>query len=203
MACPSQSDYCATRGGRPSFDLSGTRLSGAAGGLAPNACATSIISGAWGLSDPCVILTPFVVSTCVAEAAGSAGVWPTLAVVSGATIFGGAGKTSTFATANGSPATGKSCRGSIMRPTAVATIATPAAVPLIGRLRPWGSAKASPVPKPSGSFSSSHTSVGALALNVLELRINLAPAYSRSPLKASFLFISDARGASLPSNLWS
>ncbi len=174
--------YCAMRGKRPSFDLSGRWLSGAAEGLAPSACATSMISGACGLSDPCVILTPFVVSTCAAEAAGSAGVCRTLAVTSGASSFRGAGKTSTFATANGSPATGKSRRGSMTRPTAITRIATPAAVPIVGRLCRRGSAEAPPETKPSGSFSSSHTSVDAPRSERLrESRINLVPAYSRSP----------------------
>ena len=61
--------------------------------MAPNACATSMISGFGGPPDPRVILTPLVVSTCVAEAAGVARVWPTLAVASGASSFRGAGKT--------------------------------------------------------------------------------------------------------------
>ena len=104
------------------------------GSLAPNACATSMISGFGGPPDPRVILTPLVVSTCAAEAAGGAAVWPTLAVTSGASSFGGAGKTSTFATANGSPLTGKSRRGSITRPTAIARIAATVAAPLVGRL---------------------------------------------------------------------
>jgi hypothetical protein len=129
--------------------------------LAPNACATSMTSGFGGPPDPRVILTPSVVSTCAAEAAGVAGVWTTLAVVSGASSFRGAGKTSTFATANGSPATGKSRRGSMTRPTAIARIATPVAVPFVERLCPRGSAEARPEAKPSGSFSSSHTSVDA------------------------------------------
>ena len=71
--------------------------------MAPNACATSMISGFGGPPGPRVILTPFVVSTCAAEAADVAGVWTTLAVASAVTSFGGAGKISTFATANGWP----------------------------------------------------------------------------------------------------
>ena len=52
------------RGKRPDFDLSRGRPSGAGGDLAPNACATSMISGFGGPPDPRVLLTPFVVSTC-------------------------------------------------------------------------------------------------------------------------------------------
>jgi hypothetical protein len=149
------------RGKRPYFDLSRGRLSGVGASLTPSACATSMISGFGGPPDPRVILTPLVVSTCAAEAAGVAGIWTTLAVASGATSFGGAGKISTFATANGWPLTGKSGRGSITRPTAIARIAATVAAPLIGRLSRTVSADALPATKPSGSSSSSHTSVAA------------------------------------------
>jgi hypothetical protein len=149
------------RGKRPYFDLSRGRLSGAGGSLAPNACATSMISGFGGPPDPRVILTPLVVSTCAAEAAGVAGIWLTLAVASGASSFRGTGKTSTLATANGWPLTGKSGRGSITRPTATARIAATVATPLVGRLSRTASADPVPATKPSGSSSSSHTSVDA------------------------------------------
>jgi hypothetical protein len=149
------------RGKRPYFDLSRGRLSGAGGGLAPNACATSMISGFGGPPDPRVILTPLVVSTCAAEAAGVAGIWLTLAVASGASSFRGAGRTSTLATANGSLLTGKSRRGSITRPTAIARIAATVATSLVGRLSRTASADPARATKPSGSSSSSHTSVDA------------------------------------------
>src|ERR1700722_6436392 len=99
-----------------------------------------MISRLGGPPDPRVILTPFVVSTCAAEAAGVAGVWPTLAVASGASSFRGAGKTSTLATATGSLLTGKSRRGSITRPTAIARIAATGATHLVGRLSRTASA---------------------------------------------------------------
>ena len=149
------------RGKRPYFDLSRGWLSGVGGSWAPNACATSMISGFGGPPDPRVILTLLVVSTCAAEAAGVAGVWTTLAVASAATIFGGGGKISTFATANGWPLTGKSGRGSITRPTAIARIVATVAAPLIGRLSRTTNADAAPATKPSGSSSLSHTSVDA------------------------------------------
>jgi hypothetical protein len=149
------------RGKRPYFDLSRGWLSGAGGSLAPNACATSMKSGFGGPPDPRVILTPFVVSTCATEAVGVAGVWPTLAVASGASSFRGAGRNSTLATANGSLLTGKSCRGSITRPTAIARIAATVATPLVGRLSRTASADPAPATKPSGSSSSFHTSVDA------------------------------------------
>jgi hypothetical protein len=150
------------RGKRPYFDLSRGRLSEVGGSLAPNACATSMNSGFGGPPDPRVILTPLVVSTCAAEAAGVAGIWLTFAVASGASSFRGAGKTSTLATANGSPLTGKSRCGSISRPTPIARIATPTvAARLIGRLSRTASADTAPATKPSGSSSSSHTSVDA------------------------------------------
>jgi hypothetical protein len=127
---------------------------------------------------PPVILTLLVASGC---AAGGGAACRTLAVTSGASIFRGAGKTSTFATANGSPLTGKSRRGSTTRTMAIARIAAPTTAPLVGRFRlAGGVAEAAPT-KPSGSFSSSHTSVSALASNVSESRINLVPAYSRPP----------------------
>jgi hypothetical protein len=185
------------RGKRPYFDLSRGRLSGVGGSWAPNACATSMISGFGGPPDPRVILTPLVVSTCAAEAAGVAGIWTTLAVASGATSFGGAGKISTFATANGWPLIGKSGRGSITRPTAIARIAATVAAPLIGRLSRTANADPAPATKPSGSSSSSHTSVDASRSNVSESRINLVRAYSRPPAedtrcrgrKSSFQFL--------------
>jgi hypothetical protein len=127
--------------------------------LTASACATSMISGFGGPPGPRVILTPLVVSTCAAEADGGEAVWLTLAVAFGASSFRGAGKTSTFATANGSPLTGKSRRGSITRPTAIARIATPIVASFIGRLCTTASAGAAPETKPSGSSSSSHTSV--------------------------------------------
>ncbi len=201
--CPSRVIYCAMRGKRPYFGLSGRRLSGAAGGLAPSACATSMISGLGRPSDPRVILTPFVVSTCAADAAGAARVWPTLAVTSGASSFRGAGKTSTFATAKGSPATGKSCRGSITRPPAIARIPTPVAVPIVGRQRPWGSAEAPPETKPSGSLSSSHTSVDAPRSERLRVANQPCPSlFSIARSRPSFSVIPDAGGASLPSRFW-
>jgi hypothetical protein len=142
--------------------LSRGRLSGAGVSFAPNACATSMKSGFGGPPDPRVILTPLVVSTCAAEAAGVAGIWLKLAVPSGASSFRGAGKTSTLATANGSLLTGKSRFGSVSRPTPIARIATPTvAAPLIGRLSRTASANAAPATKPSGSSNSSHTSVDA------------------------------------------
>jgi hypothetical protein len=149
--------YCAMRGERPYFDFSRRRVSGVGATWTPSACATSMISGFGGPPAPRVILTPLVVSTC----AGVAVVWLTLAVVSGASSFRGAGKTSTFATANGSPLTGKSRRGSITRPTTIARIAATVVAPLVGRLRRTAGADAAPETKPSGSSSSSHTSVDA------------------------------------------
>src|SRR6202142_983537 len=98
-------------GKRPYFDFSRRRVSGVGASLTPSACATSMISGFGGPPAPRVILTPLVVSTCAAEADRGEAVWLTLAVASGASSFRGAGKTSTFATANGSPFTGKSLRG--------------------------------------------------------------------------------------------
>jgi hypothetical protein len=185
------------RGKRPYFDLSRRRLSGASGSLAPNACATSMISGFGGPPDPRVILTPLVVSTCAAEAAGVAVVWLTLAVASGASSFRGAGKTSTFATANGSPLTGKSRRGSITRPTAIARIAATVAAPLVGRLRHTAGANAAPETKPSGSSSSSHTSVDAPRSERLRVANQPCPSLFSIPAR---LFIRDAGGASLPSH---
>jgi hypothetical protein len=127
---------------------------------------------------PPVILTLLVASGC---AAGGGTARRTLAVTSGASLFRDAGKISIFAIAKGSPLTGNSRRGSITRTTAIARIAAPAATLLVGRFRlAGGVAEAAPT-KPSGSSSSSHTSVSALAPNVSESRINLVPAYSRSP----------------------
>ena len=81
----------------------------------------------------------------------------TIAATSGASSFRGAGKTSTLATAVGSPATGISFRGNITKTIAIARIAALVATPLIGPLRPTGQAAAPPEAKPSGSSSSSHT----------------------------------------------
>jgi hypothetical protein len=185
------------RGKGPYFDLSRRRLSGAGGSLAASACATSMISAFAGPPpDPRVILTPLVVSTCPAEAAGVAGVWTTLALMSGATSFGGAGRISTFVTANGWPLTGKSGRGSITRPTMIARIAATVAAPLIGRLSRTTSADALPATKPSGSSSSSHTSVEASRSERLRVANQPCPslfsvARPRYPIRA---------GASLPSD---
>jgi hypothetical protein len=182
------------RGKGPYFDLSGRRLSGAGGSLAPSACATSMISGFGGPPDPRVILTPLVVSTCAAEAAGVAGVWTTIAIVSEATSFGGAGKISTFATANGWPLTGKSGRGSITRPTAIARIAATVAAPLIGRLSRATSTDALPATKPSGSSSSSHTSFDASRSERLRVANQPCPslfsvARPRYPIRAARVFL--------------
>src|SRR5271156_3586587 len=132
------------RGKRPYFDFSRRRVSGVGASLTPSACATSMISGFGGPPAPRVILTPLVVSTCAAEADGGEAVWLTLAVASETSSFRGAGKTSTFATANGSPLTGKSRRGSITMPTAIARIAATVAAPLVGRLRRAAGADAAP-----------------------------------------------------------
>jgi hypothetical protein len=156
------------------------RCSGDGAGLTLSACATSMISAFDAPPLPSVTLTLPVASACGAEAAGGGAVCRTLAVTSGASIFRGAGKTSTFATANGSPLTGKSRRGSIKRTVAIARIAAPFAAALVGRLRPAGSGTEAAPTKPSGSSSSSHTSVNALALNVSGSRINLVSAYSQS-----------------------
>jgi hypothetical protein len=153
--------YCAMWGKTPNFDFSGRWPSGVDAGLTPNACSTSIISGFGGPPGPRTTLTPLVASPSAARAAGGEAVCRTLAVTSGASSFRGAGKTSTFATAKGSPAAGKFCRGSMTRPTAIARTTTPVAVPIVGRLRPSGGAEAPPETKPSGSFSSSHTSADA------------------------------------------
>jgi hypothetical protein len=162
--------------------------------LAPNACATSMISGFGGPPDPRVILTPLIVSTCAAEAAGVARVWPTLAVASGASSFRGAGKTSTLATANGSLLTGKSRRGRITRPTAIARIAATVAAPFIGRLSRTASADALPATKPSGSSSSSHTSVDAPRFERLRVANQPCPslfsaARRRYPMQAAQVFL--------------
>ncbi len=195
--------YCAIRGKRPYFDRSGRWLSGGAGGWAASACATSMISGLDGPPLPWVTLTPFVVSTCTAEAAGATAVCRTLAVTSGASSFRGAGKTSTFATAKGSPATGKSCRGSTTRPTAIARIATPAAIPIVGRLCRRGSAEAPPETRPSGSFNSSHTSVDAPRSERLRVANQPCPSlFSIARSRPSFPVTPDAGGASLSSHLW-
>jgi hypothetical protein len=162
--------------------------------LATNACATLMKSGFGGLPDPRVILTPFVVSTCAAEAADVAGVWTTLAVASGVSSFGGAGKISTFATANGRPLTGKAGRGSITRPTAIARIAATVAATLIGRLSRTASADALPATKPSGSSSSSHTSVDAFSLRTPQSRESTLS----QPILGWPPRIPDAGGACLP-----
>jgi hypothetical protein len=182
------------RGKRPYFDLSRGRLSGAGGSLAPNACATSMISGFGGPPDPRVILTPLVVSTCAAEAAGVAGIWLTLAVASGASSFRGTGKTSTLATANGWPLTGKSGRGSITRPTAITRIAATVATPLVGRLSRTASADPAPATKPSGSSSSSHTSVDASRSERLRVANQPCPslfsaARRRYPMQGARVFL--------------
>ena len=195
--------YCAMRGKRPYFDLSGRWPSGAGGGLAPSACATSMISGLGGppLQLPLTTLTPRA-SICAAASPGEA-VCRTLAVTSGASSFRGAGKTSTFATANGSPAAGKSRRGSMSRPTAIARIATPVAVPIVARQRPRGGAEAPPEARPSGSFSSSHTSVDAPRSERLRVANQPCPSlFSIVGSRPSFPVIPDAGGASLSSNLW-
>jgi hypothetical protein len=129
--------------------------------FAPNTRATSMISGFGGPPGPCVILTPLVVSTCAVDVAGGEAVCCTLAVASGASSFRGAGKSSTFATAPGSPLRDKSRRGSATRPTAIARSKTPIAASFVGRLWRTGGAVAAPEAKPSGSSSSSHTSVDA------------------------------------------
>ncbi len=192
--------YCAMRGKRPDFDLSGGRLSGAAGGMARSACATSMMSALGAPPFPRVTLTPLVASICAAASAGGETVCRTLAVTSGASSFRGAGKTSTFATANGSPAAGKSRRGSVTRPTAIARIATPVAVPIAGRLCRRVSAEAPPETRPSGSFSSSHTSVDAPGSERLRVANQPCPSlFSIARSRPSFPVIPDAGGASLPS----
>ena len=50
--------YCAMRGKRPDFDLSGRWLSGAAGGMARSACATSMMSALGAPPLPRVTLDP-------------------------------------------------------------------------------------------------------------------------------------------------
>jgi hypothetical protein len=129
-------------------------------------------------------LPPVILTLLAASASGVAGggaICRTLAVTSGAPLFRDAGKISIFAIANGSPLTGNSRRGSITRTTAITRIAAPAATLLVGRFLTAGSVAEAAPTKPSGSSSSSHTSVSALAPNVSESRINLVPAYSRSP----------------------
>ena len=83
------------------------RGSGAGASLTPSACATSMMSGFGSPPPPPVTLTSLLPSICSAEA-GGAMAWRTLAVVSGAGALCGAGKISTFATANGSPLSAKS-----------------------------------------------------------------------------------------------
>ena len=178
----------------PYVDSSRTWRSGVGRSLAPNACATSMISGFGGPADPRVILTPLVVSTCAAEATGVAGVWPTLAVASGASSFRGAGKTSTLATANGSLLSGKSRRGSITRPTAIARIAATFAIPLVGRLSRTASADPAPETKPSGSSSSSHTLVDAPRFKRLRVANQPCPslfsaARRRYPMQGAQVFL--------------
>jgi hypothetical protein len=139
-------------------------------------------------------LTPLVVSTCAAETVGIAGVWLTLAVASGASSFRAAGRTSTFATANGSPLTGKSRRGSITRPAAIAMIAATVATPLVGRLSRAASADAASEIKPSGSSSSSHTSVDASRSKRLRVANQPCPslfsvARPRYPMRAWRVFL--------------
>jgi hypothetical protein len=171
--------------------------------MARSACATSMISAFGGPPLPRVTLTSLVASIGAAEAAGGEAVRRTLAVTSGASSFRGADETSTFATANGSPATGKSRRGSMKRPMATARIATPAAVPIVGRLRPRGSAEAPPETKPSGSSSSSHTSVDAPRSERLRIANQPCPSlFLIARSRPSFPVIPDAGGASLPSNFW-
>jgi hypothetical protein len=182
------------RGKRPYFDFSRRLLSGVGASRAPNACATSMISGFDGPPDPRVILTPFVVSTCAAEAAGVARVWLTRAVASGASSFRGGGKISTFATANGSALTGKSRLGSITRPTAIARIATPIVAFLIGRLCTTAGADPAPATKPSGSSSSSHTFVDAPRSERLRVANQPCPslfsdAYRRYPMQGAQVFL--------------
>lgn len=199
---PRRALYCAMRGKRPSLDLSRSRLSGAAGCMARKACATSMNSGFGGPPLPPVTLTPLVVSTCAAEAAGAAGVCRTLAVMSGAASFRGAGRTSTFATAKGSPARGESRRGSIRRPTAIARIATAAAIPVVGRLCRRGSAVAPPETRPSGSFNS-HTSVDAPRSEHPRVADQPCPSlFSIASVRRSFPIVPDAGGVSLPCDWW-
>jgi hypothetical protein len=181
-------------GKRPYFDFSRRRVSVVGASLAPSAWATSMISGFGGPPAPRVILTPLVISTCAAEAAGVAVVWLTLAAGPGASRFRGAGETSTLATANGSPLTGKSPRGSITSPTPIARSTTPIAASFVGRLCTTGSAAAAPEAKPSGSSSSSHTLVDALRAERPRVANQPCPslfsvARRRYPIQAARVFL--------------
>src|ERR1700690_131329 len=178
----------------PYFDFSRRRVSGVGASLTPSACATSMISGFGGPPAPRVILTPLVVSTCAAEADRGEAVWLTLAVASGASSFRGAGKTSTFATANGSPLTGKSRRGSIARPTAIARIATPIVACFIGRLCTMATAGAASETKPSGSSSSSHTSVDVPRFERLRVANQPCPSLFSIPAQARPSYSYPTRG---------
>ena len=100
------------RGKRPYFDFSMRRASGAGVSLTPSAWATSIMSGLGGAPFPRVTLTPLTASTCSVEAADGAIASSTVGATSGAPGFRGVGKTSTFASANGSLLRGRFRRGS-------------------------------------------------------------------------------------------
>ena len=176
------------------------RVSGAGASLTPSARATSMISGFGGPPLPRVTLTPLVSSTCSAEGTAGADVWRTLAVTSGAAVLCGAGKTSTFATANGSPLSDKSRPGSISRQTANARSAAPIADRLVARLRRTGSATGAPEAKPSGSSSSSHTSADAPRSERPRLANQPCPNLYSATAEARTPFIPEVGGASLPSH---
>ena len=88
-----------------------------------------MMSGLDGPPPPRMTLTPL--DSNWVEAVGEGAVSRPLAVTSGASRFRGAGRTSTLATANGSPVTGTSCLRRITRVAAIArTVAANPPVPV-------------------------------------------------------------------------
>ena len=103
------------RGKRPYLDFSMRRGSGAGASLTPSACATSMMSGFGGPPPPPVTLTPLAPFHWLRRGDGRRdGLAHTRRCIRGRTLCGAA-RISTFATANGSPLSAKSRRGSVRK----------------------------------------------------------------------------------------
>ena len=184
--------YCAMRGKTPYFVFSERRRSEAIAGLARNACATSMIGGFSGPSDPARDFDPvgrFRLRRRGRQRrkAGRRG----LAAREGFQLS--------------PPQTIRWRLGNLVAESSQglrrSRIATPPAVPIVGRLRPGSSAARNRTERLIRFFP--QRSVGALRSERLRVVNQSCPSqFSIARSKRSFLILPDAGGASLPSHFW-